>query len=73
MQAQTNAVALERRAFAEYTEAIGGTVGHDASAKRARAACPGELTAWREAFALAYGCDPDESAQAHKHDERRRL
>lgn len=48
----------EREAFTAYLTAIGQTVGHDASAAKARKACPAEYAAWVAAFRREYGCDP---------------
>lgn len=48
----------ERTTYMQYIEAIGRTVGHRASAAKARKACPAEFAAWREAFMGEYGYDP---------------
>jgi hypothetical protein len=48
----------ERRNFLAYGDAIGRTVGHDATAAEARSSCPQEFAAWRESFIEAYGYDP---------------
>jgi hypothetical protein len=53
----------ERQNFLAYVEAIGRTVGHDATAAEARTACPREFAAWRESFVDAYGYDPTKGAQ----------
>lgn len=48
----------EQEAFTAYIEAIGRTVGYDASIDEARAACPEEFGAWRAIFIAQYGYDP---------------
>jgi hypothetical protein len=53
----------ERQNFLAYVDAIGRSVGHDATATEARAACPQESAAWRQSFIDAYGYDPARGAR----------
>lgn len=46
---------IERKTFMEYVYAIQERVPNSTTAREARAACPDEYEAWREAYRAAYG------------------